>query len=142
MRILFRATITATLAAVVTVAGGALYSSPLVAEAQHGTGGDRHTLVIDISSLELTDAQRAAVETPLRDAFMTLQEVRRLHTKIAAELTEEQRPKLAAVFRDALGDWASQQPLVSDSDVDSDGAHAMFQDLQDWVHGLHDNGHD
>jgi len=56
-----------------------------------------------VEHLELTDTQRDALAGPFQEAFAAMQELHRLHGVIAAELSDEQKEKVAQMMHQAMG---------------------------------------
>ena len=103
MRKMPRAIMAAMLAVVVAFAVGALQPWSLTAEAQHGQADDPQAHFNQIAErLELTVAQRETLAKPFSEAFAAMQQLHRLHDVIAADLSDEQKAKLARMIHEAL----------------------------------------
>ena len=103
MRILGRTIMTVMLAAVVALAVGVHQPWSLTAEAQHGQTDDPEAHFNNIAErLELTAAQRETLAEPFREMFAAMQQLHRLHDVIAADLSDEQKAKLARMIHEAL----------------------------------------
>ncbi len=96
--------------AVLVVAVGLMPPWSLIAEAQHGEADDpqAHFEVV-AKHLDLTADQQEAIGPSFHQAFAAMQELHRLHETIAAELTHEQRQKLAQMIHDAFSGSMSQE---------------------------------
>ena len=83
----------------------------LHAEAQHGSAQGQHGHAMSIQDqfeafathLELTEEQKEAVAAPFQEGMMALENLHRLHSMIAAELTEEQQHQFAEMVHGMVG---------------------------------------
>jgi len=85
-------------------------------EAQHGhaSAAAEHFHAL-IEQLALTEAQQDAVAQPFQEAFAAMQKLHEMHAVIAAELTDDQRERLAEMIHEMLADSFGQEPSGHDA---------------------------
>jgi hypothetical protein len=85
-------------------------------EAQHGhaSAAAEHFHAL-IEQLALTEAQQEAVAQPFQEAFAAMQKLHQMHDVIAAELTGDQRAKLAQMIHEMLAASFGQQASGHDA---------------------------
>lgn len=87
----------------VGIVGLLLGNGAIAAQHGHAQAQDSHFAEI-AERLELSADQRETLTEPFHEAFAAFEQLHRLHDVIASELTEEQKSKLSALIRDAVGE--------------------------------------
>ena len=128
MKSLRRAALTMiTLTAVLAATVGSMHASKFTPESQQ----PQQTEATDpesyfdevVQRLELTADQQQALEVPLQQVIVAMEELQRLHDVIATELTDTQQGKLAHVFHEVLGGSLGEQLHGGDH---GQGHHGRF----------------
>lgn len=104
MQTLHRALMAGMLVLVLAVAVGIPQPWSATAAAQHGQHDDPQAhFDLVAERLELSDAQRQALEEPFHEAFAAMQTLHRVHAVIADELTDAQQEHFTEMIHQMLG---------------------------------------